>query len=89
MFKDGHTKEGLQPRQRGRGHGGRGTSLGRGSRVRTPKKIRTEECCWVSLIRKETADNLGRRSFRGVGAGGGEARLQWVEKSPEVTQWKQ
>lgn len=52
MFKDGHAKEGLQPRQRGRGHGGRGTTLGRGSWVRTPKKIRTEECCWVSLIRR-------------------------------------
>lgn len=49
---------------------------------------RARACCCLS---KEVVDGLGRSTFHrgGVGAGGGEARLQWAETSSELRQWKQ
>lgn len=63
------------------------TTSGSGSSVLTPRKIRKEAPFVV--LGGEFAGSPGRRRFQGAGAGGGEARLQWAEKSPEVRQCEQ
>lgn len=57
--------------------------------VLSPDAKENKEGSPFVVLGGEFAGSPGRRRFQGAGAGGGEARLQWAEKSPEVRQCEQ
>lgn len=66
-------------------------SLGAGPQSQNAKENEDQRVCACCCLSKEVVDELGRSTFHrgGLGAGGGEARLQWAETSSELRQWKQ